>query len=293
MKKLCLSLLAVLMLAGCSTTTEPTPTPSATPETTPAPTDKPTADGFTGPTQDSVTSASIVPENLVKTVEATGFTDSDKEKALVIIGDPRHNSVLWDMANTTIAYLQEKGMEVEKRDLYTMNFDPVLSAADFYYAKDGQGEPSEKIKTEQDLIAQADHLIFIYPNWHDSEISIVKGYKEKVFAKTFAYQDGANGLEGLLKGKTMYTIMNCGYLGGGRGWIGDGVGIEDEKWDRYMKAFEVFDDDTAAFWGVENVGRFMNDRTPANESETYAQDLEALETALKEHLDKVYFSAAE
>ena len=131
MKKLCLSLLAVLMLAGCSTTTAPTPTPSAAPETTPAPTDKPAADGFTGPTQDSVTSASIVPENLVKTVEATGFTDSDKEKALVIIGDPRHNSVLWDMANTTIAYLQEKGMEVEKRDLYTLNFDPVLSAADF------------------------------------------------------------------------------------------------------------------------------------------------------------------
>ena len=73
-----------------------------------------------------------------------------------------------------------------------MNFNPVLSAADFYYAKDGQGEPSADIKKEQDLVSQADHLIFVYPNWHDSEITIVKGYKEKVFAKKFAYQDGAN-----------------------------------------------------------------------------------------------------
>ena len=189
-----------------------------------------------------------------------------------------------------MSYLEEKGMEVEKRDLYMMNFDPVLSANDFYYAKDGEGEPIEAIKKEQDLVTKADHIIFIYPNWHDSEIAIVKGYKEKVFAKKFAYQDGANGLEGLLTGKTMFTIMNCGYLGGGRGFNGDGVGIEDEKWDAYMNAYKVFDDDTAAFWGVENVGRFMNDRTPANESENYEAELGELEDALKAHLDKVYFS---
>ena len=97
-----------------------------------------------------------------------------------------------------------------------------------------QGRPGRTVgryQKEQDLVSQADHLIFVYPNWHDSEITIVKGYKEKVFAKKFAYQDGANGLEGLLKDKSYFTIMNCGYLGGGRGYIGDGVGIEDEKWD--------------------------------------------------------------
>lgn len=291
MKRLILSMAAIFMMAGCTAPSTPqtTPTPTTTPTTSAQTTAKTTTDSFTGPTQDSVTSASIVPEDLVKTYAPKGFSDSDAQKAIVVIGDPRHNSVLWDMANTTMAYLEEKGMEVEKRDLYSMNFNAVLSAGDFYYAKDGQGEPSEAVKAEQDLITQADHIIFIYPNWHDSEIAIVKGYKEKVFAKTFAYQDGANGLEGLLTDKTMYSIMNCGYLGGGRGWIGDGVGIEDEKWDRYMNAFEVFDDDTAAFWGVTNVGRFMNDRTPSNTSANYKVELEELETALKENLDKTYF----
>lgn len=45
-----------------------------------------------------------------------------------------------------MSYLEEKGMEVEKRDLYMMNFDPVLSANDFYYAKDGEGEPIEALR---------------------------------------------------------------------------------------------------------------------------------------------------
>ena len=146
------------------------------------------------------------------------------------------------------------------------------------------------IKKEQDLVSQADHLIFVYPNWHDSEITIVKGYKEKVFAKKFAYQDGANGLEGLLKDKSYFTIMNCGYLGGGRGYIGDGVGIEDEKWDTYMNAFKVFDDDTSAFWGTTNYGRIVNDRTPANESENYGEEIEQLRSDLNAFLDKVYFN---
>ena len=242
MKKLILILTAVLMLAGCATQTPQ----ATTPETTTTPESTAKTDSFTGPTVDSVTSASIVQEAYIQDYTPAGFTDSDKEKALFVIGDPRHNSVLWDMARTAMKHMEEQGMEVEMRDLYTMNFNPVLSAADFYYAKDGQ----------------ADHLIFVYPNWHDSEITIVKGYKEKVFAKKFAYQDGANGLEGLLKDKSYFTIMNCGYLGGGRGYIGDGVGIEDEKWDTYMNAFKVFDDDTSALWGRNRAAALGSERFP-------------------------------
>lgn len=283
MKKLIL-LLAALLMAGCTNNQTPaaTPTPEAT--TTPQ-----VVDSFTGPTQDSVTSASIVQEAYVQNFEPAGFTDSQKEKVLFVIGDPRHNSVCWDLARTAMSYFEENGMEVEMRDLYAMNFNPVLNANDFYYAKDGQGEPSEIIRTEQEFVTAANHIIFVYPNWHDSENAIVKGYKETVFAKKFAYQDGASGLEGLLKGKTYYTIMNAGYLGGGRGYIGDGVGIEDEKWDTYMEAFKVFDDDTSAFWGMDNAGRFVNDRTPQNNSGNYEEEINALREALKQHLNQVYF----
>ena len=57
-----------------------------------------------------------------------------------------------------------------------------------------------------------------------------------------------------------------------------------------MEAFKVFDDDTAAFWGVENLGRFVNDRTPSNGSKEYVQELEELKESLEEHLDQVFFS---
>ncbi|MFV0254860.1 MAG: NAD(P)H-dependent oxidoreductase [Erysipelotrichaceae bacterium] len=271
MKKIKLILLAFCLsfvLIGCSSDTESDPS---------------TADGSSGATSaDGSTSASVVPEELVQTdVKAKGFSDAESKKVLMVVGDPRSYSVLWDMVNTAVVLFEESGFEVEVRDLYTMEFNPVLAEDEFYNAKDGAGEPTEAIKTEQDLVTQADHIIFAYPNWHDTPIAIVKGYMEKVFAKQFAYKDTDNGLEGLLVGKDIYTIMNAGFLGGGRGDLGDGVGIDDAAWDNYMSAFKVFDDDTAGFWGVENRGRFVNDRTPKNNSEDYEAELNKLREDLK------------
>lgn len=250
-------------------------------------------DGATGATKttqkvDGVTSASIVQEKFVHSYAPKGFTESDAKKALFVVGDPRKDSVLYDMVNTAMEHFEANGVEVEIRDLYDMKFNPVLSYENFYYAKDGFGEPTPEIKKEQDFITQTDYIIFAYPNWHDTPNAIVKGYMETVFAKKFAYQDTENGLEGLLKGKSIYTIMNAGYLGGGRGYLGDGVGISDDTWDEYMKAFEVLDNDTAGFWGVENKGRFVNDRTPENNSENYNAEINELRDSLKETLNTVF-----
>lgn len=283
------SLIAALSACGQTPNDAPTPTPSTKSDALSSATVVP--EDVEGQSVEAVTSASIVPDDLVQNYTPKGFTDGGAKKALFVVADPRYATVTRDLANTAMSHFEEQGVEVEIRDLYKMGFDPVLSADEFYYAKDGLGEPTEAIKTEQDYVAKADYIIFVYPDWHDTPIAMVKGYMEKVFAKKFAYQDlPGGGLEGLLTGKATYTIMNCGYLGGGRGYIGDGVGIEDEKWDMYMNAFKVFDDDTAAFWGVENLGRFMNDRTPSNRSENYGEELDALQAALIEKLDEVFFS---
>lgn len=244
----------------------------------------------TSATVDGTTSASVVPEDLVEEYKPKGFTDGDTKKALFVVGDPRKYSVNYDLVNTAMKHFEEKGVEVELRDLYDMKFNPVLSLENFYYAKDGFGEPTPEIKKEQEYVTQADYIIFCYPNWHDTPTSIVKGYMETVFAKQFAYQDTDKGLEGMLKGKSIYTIMNAGFLGGGRGYIGDGVGINDEAWDEYMNAFRVMDDDTAGFWGLENKGRFVNDRTPKNNSENYKEELTKLREDLVEKLDKDFFN---
>lgn len=246
-------------------------------------------DGKTSASVDGKTSASVVPDELVQNYKPKGFTEGDKKKALFVVADPRKYSVNYDLANTAMKHFEENGVEVELRDLYDMNFNPVVSAKEFYYAKDGTGEASAEIKKEQEFVSKSDYIIFVYPNWHDTPTAIVKGYMEGVFAKQFAYRDTDTGLEGLLKGKSIYTIMNAGFLGGGRGYIGDGVGINDKAWDEYMNAFKVLDDDTAGFWGVENKGRFVNDRTPKNNSENYKDELTKLRQDLIAELDKVYF----
>lgn len=237
--------------------------------------------------EDVVTSATVVPDEYVKSYKPKGFTDdTSKKKVMMVVGDPRKYSVNYDLANTAMAFFEDNGFEVELRDLYDLKFNPVLSEADFYNAKDGTGETPEDVKTEQEIVTKADHIVFVYPNWHDTPTAIVKGYMERVFAKQFAYKDSDKGLEGLLTDKDIYTIMNCGYLGGGQGFIGDGIGQDDKTWDEYMTAFKVFDDDTAGFWGVKNRGRFMNDQSPKNTSKTYEKDLDNLRKVLQDHLKK-------
>ena len=237
---------------------------------------------------DAVTSASLVQKEYLQQYTPKGFSQSDAKKALFVLADPRQRSVNMDLAYTAMAHLEAQGIEVEVRDLYAMEWQPVLHKEEFYFQKDGIGEPQEDVAHEQALIEQADYVIFSYTNWHDTPNAMIKGYQERVFSKKFAYDSGTKGPVGLLKGKGMYTIMNCGFLGGGRGYIGDGVGINDAKWESYMKAFKVLDDDTSSWWGMENLGRFMNDRTPKNDSDNYQSEIKQLRQDLTKHLDKVF-----
>lgn len=87
--------------------------------------------------------------------------------------------------------------------------------------------------------------------------------------------------------------MNAGWVGMGRGDLGDGLPrAAGEKsnpiWDKYMMAFKTLDDDTAAFWGAKNLGRFVNDQTPGNLDEDYAAKLEQLRSDLRRHLDSKF-----
>ena len=238
---------------------------------------------------DAITSASVVPATYISKYTPHGFTNSNKKKALFVVGDNRDNSILFDMVYTAMRYFEDNRIEVEIRDLYKMNFNPVLHPDEFYSQKDGIGATPEDVSTEQNYIKKADYIIFAYPNWHDTTTAIVKGYQERVFAKKFAYDFNSKGHVGLLKDKAIFTLMNCGYLGGGRGFIGDGVGIENEKWDRYMQAYQVFDEDMANWWGMKNLGRFVNDRYPKLSSNDYPKKLNELREDLKNYLQEKFF----
>ena len=240
---------------------------------------------------DAITSASVVPQNLRQTVKPNGFTagDSKAKRILFGVGDPRHESVEWDLVNTAMKHFMDKGCEVELRDLYAIGFNPVITRETFFQAKDGLGETPADVAVEQKYVNAADYIIFAYPNWHDTPNAITKGYMERVFQKKWAYRDTDKGLEGLLKGKAFFTIMNAGWLGMGRGDIGDGIGKNSNPiWDKYLGAFRVMDEDTAGFWGMKTLGRFVNDRTPGNLDKDYAEKLDKLRADLTKTLDKKF-----
>jgi len=103
------------------------------------------------------------------------------------------------------------------RDLYDMEFNPVLTKKELNKLK--EGKIADDVDQEQEYIEEADIVTLIYPLWWASFPAILKGYIDRVFSYGFAYQAGENGIEGLLGGRgvVMHTSM------------GNAVTEDDEK----------------------------------------------------------------
>ena len=104
--------------------------------------------------------------------------------------------------------LKANNHEVALRDLYAEDFSPVLSDADFYQFS--QGQVPDEVITEQEYIANADILVFIYPIWWFQMPAMLKGYIDRVFSKGFAYDYTSNGIVGLFKDKRCVIINTTG-----------------------------------------------------------------------------------
>ena len=129
-------------------------------------------------------------------------------KKLIVFAHQHQDSFNRAILDQVEAALKEKGHEVIVRDLYKLNFQPVLKPEDTDSMK--AGKIPEDIKTEQDLIAESDVIIFIYPIWWSSMPAILKGYLDRVFSFGFAYTAGAQGAVPLLKGKRGLIINTYG-----------------------------------------------------------------------------------
>jgi len=103
---------------------------------------------------------------------------------------------------------RKAGKDVLLRDLYALNFNPVLSADDLAAVREGS-MPAD-VKTEQDLIRAADILIVVYPLWWSGMPAMLKGYIDRIFSYGFAYEITETGGVGLLTGKKVYLITTMG-----------------------------------------------------------------------------------
>lgn len=129
-------------------------------------------------------------------------------KHLIIYAHPNQGSINSRLKETIVSTLKGKGHETITRDLYALNFDPILSWADMQGQRAGKVEPA--VSAEQEHLAWADVVTFIYPIWWTGMPAIMKGYIDRVMSYGFAYRYDKGVQMGLLKGKQAYVINTQG-----------------------------------------------------------------------------------
>ncbi|MGC6406128.1 NAD(P)H-dependent oxidoreductase [Bisgaard Taxon 45] len=94
------------------------------------------------------------------------------------------------------------------RDLYTLNFNPILSWEELQAVY--QDIVPAEVKFEHQLISQADLITLIYPLWWMGFPAILKGYLDRVLSHGFAYKTEEGQSVGLLGGKKMQHFITIG-----------------------------------------------------------------------------------
>lgn len=129
-------------------------------------------------------------------------------KHLIIFAHPNKNSFNQAILEKVVESSLLQGTEVIVRDLYRLNFNPVISWEELQGSF--QGIIPSEIRQEQQFIQQADLITVIYPLWWMGFPAILKGYWDRVLSFGFAYQNGENGSIGLLGGKKLQQFVTIG-----------------------------------------------------------------------------------
>ena len=103
---------------------------------------------------------------------------------------------------------QALGVLTQFRDLYAMNFNPIISFEELQAAN--KGIIPEEVKHEHNLILQADLISLVYPLWWMGFPAILTGYLDRVLSHGFAYKTENGESVGLLKGKQMQQFITIG-----------------------------------------------------------------------------------
>jgi len=191
-------------------------------------------------------------------------------KHLIIYAHPNPESLNHSILDTAVNTLRKNGHEVTVRDLYKLDFQPVLKPEDTEAMK--AGKTPNDIKTEQEFISEADAITFIYPIWWTGLPAILKGYVDRVFAYGFAYMPGAEGIVKLLKGKKGLIINTHGTPTEVYDEIGMTAGL------KVTSGIGIFD-----FTGIETVEHLLFGSIGYLEEEAYKGMLTRVEDTINRH----------
>lgn len=129
-------------------------------------------------------------------------------KHLIIYAHPNQDSLNAQVKQCIEEILKQYEHEVAVRDLYQLEFDPILSIEDMKGQRNGI--VNKLIEKEQEYISWADVVTFIYPIWWTGMPAIMKGYIDRVFSYGFAYRYDQGIQKGLLTGKHAIILNTHG-----------------------------------------------------------------------------------
>lgn len=135
---------------------------------------------------------------------------------LIILGHPRRDSFSEALAYAYKEGALEAGANVSMFALADKAFNPNVTTVSPQHQS-----AEDDICQAQELIARADHLVFVYPTWWGTMPALLKGFLDRVFTPGFAFSESedTNDWGKLLKGKSAQLITTMDTPGWVYRWI--------------------------------------------------------------------------
>jgi len=130
---------------------------------------------------------------------------SSEHSSLMVICHPNPNSLCGRIADRAAVTLSGRGSKVVVHDLYRMNFNPLLSEEEFatYHT---ERIPQDIISLVAGLRAACE-LIFILPIWMFDMPAVLKGYFDRIWRPSVAFDFDGTELRPLLFGIERLTVV--------------------------------------------------------------------------------------
>lgn len=129
-------------------------------------------------------------------------------KILVLFAHPDQHSFNYAIFDQLKTSLSEAGHELVIQNLYELNFSCITTLEDLTVNKGGNINPD--VIAQQQLIQDAQGLLFIYPVWWYGPPAILKGWIERTLTLNFAFEIQPEGdsqrVLGLLHDKKAFIV---------------------------------------------------------------------------------------
>lgn len=177
---------------------------------------------------------------------------ADTVKHAIIVCHPAEHSFTLSVAEKYAETIRAHGHEALIRDLYRMDFDPILREAE------RDGVPAEDVVSEWSILGKPDVFVLVYPIWFGAPPAMIIGYIDRVFGAGRTRGWGAKeGTAELLSGKRLVSLTSSGKM---RAWLSEkGVlGSLRTVYDRYLT--DVFEFAETARYHFDGITADLPDR---------------------------------